>query len=132
MSTGNYPSIPWDTEDLYAHDARIDTLRKPGQSDFSRQATAADNKIWADLANRQRPIRPEHVSDHRQLNPLKVEWMLHLIYQGAVTSGNGPDKDRNAYLAADHEGRYRTEIANIHIETPDGARVKLRRKVVRC
>ena len=126
-----YPSIPWSTEDLYAHDPRLDNLRKPGTSDFSRQATAADKKVWADLANRQRPIRPEHVSDYAQLTPLKTYWLLHLIYQGAITSGNGGDKDRNAYLAQDYEGRYRTELQNIHIET-GGARIRASRKVVRC
>ena len=127
----HYPAIPWDVDDLYAHDGRIDTLKKPG-SDFSRQATAADNKVWADLANRQKPIRPEHVSDYRQLNPLKIFWMMHLIYQGGITSGNGPDKDRNAYLASDFEGRYRTELNNIHIETSDGGRTRPQRKVRRC
>jgi hypothetical protein len=131
MSTGYYPSIQWDASDLYAQDARIDTLRKPGQSDYSLQATAADKKIWNDLANRQQPIRPEHVSDHRQLNSLKIEWMLHLIYQGAITSGNGADKDRNAYLAQDHETRYRTELLNVHIEV-GGARVRVQRKTRRC
>lgn len=129
------PAIPWDMEDLYAEDPRVDVLRKPtsgGAVSFDRQAAAADKKIWADLANRQKPIRPEHVSDHRQLTPLKVAWMMHLIYQGALTSGNGPDKDRNAYLADQHEARYRSEIQNIHIETSDGGHVRPQRKVRRC
>lgn len=128
MSTGSYPEIPWDTDDLYAHDGRIDTLKKPG-SDFTRQATAANTRVWVDLANRQRPIRPEHVSDYRQLNPLKIEWMLHLIYQGGITSGN--DGERNKFLSEDHEARYRTEMQNIHIES-GGARIRAQRKVVRC
>ena len=131
MSTGSYPSITWDMDDLYAEDGRIDTLRRPGQTDYSRQATAADKKVWSDLANRQRPIFPHHVNDQRQLNPLKVQWMMHLIYQGGITSGNGADKDRNAFLAADFEERYNRTLQSIHIEV-GGARVQVRRKVVRC
>lgn len=122
------PVIPWTIDDLFAEDGRIDTLKKPGQDDFSRQATAADKKIWADLANRQKPIRPGDVADFSQLTPLKVYWMMHLIYQSGITA----KADRNAYLADDHEARYNSNLAALHIETGDGARVQVRRKLVRC
>jgi len=130
--TLSYPAIPWDMDDLYAEDGRIDALKKGSTVNFDKQATAADKKIWADLANRQRPIYPGNVLDHAQLTPLKTYWMMHLIYQGGITSGSGPERDRNAYLAGDFEERYNRELARIHITTPEGARVKAQNKVVRC
>lgn len=117
-------------DDLYAQDPRIDTLRKPGDTSFDRQSAAADKKVWADLANRQHPIWSHHVADKAQLTPLKVEWMLHLIYQGGITTGK--DTERNAFLSKDHEQRYRMELGNLHIDTGAGARVQAQRKVVRC